>query len=107
MVAVAAEAFVAAGLLDEAEAMVRSARSHQTDIGVPFLDEAEGRVLLAQGEAAEARKLLTAVAEQAAARGFRLVEWRARTLAAEAIAFTGGIRRGDHGSRRGERSPHP
>ena len=84
-VAVAAEAFVAAGLLDEAEAMVRSARSHQTDVGVAFLDEAEGRVLLAQGETAEARKLLTAVAKQAAARGFRLVEWRARALAAEAI----------------------
>ena len=84
-VAVAAEAFVAAGLLDEAEAMVRSARSHQTDVGVAFLDEAEGRVLLAQGEVAEARKLLTAVAEQAAARGFRLVEWRARALAAEAL----------------------
>ena len=30
--------------------MVRSARSHQTDVGVAFLDEAEGRVLLAQGE---------------------------------------------------------
>ena len=84
-VAVAVEAFVAAGLLDEAEAMVRSARSHQTDVGVAFLDEAEGRVLLAQGEVAEARKLLTAVAEQAAARGFRLVEWRARALAAEAM----------------------
>ena len=85
VVAVAAEAFVAAGLLDEAEAMVRSARSHQTDLGVPFLDEAEGRVLLARGEAVEARRLLTSVAEQAAAREFRLVEWRARTLAAEAI----------------------
>jgi class 3 adenylate cyclase len=83
-VAVAAEAFVSAGLVDEAHAMVRTARSHQTDVGVAFLDEAEGRVLLAQGEAAEARKLLTAVAEQAAARKFRLVEWRARTLAAEA-----------------------
>jgi class 3 adenylate cyclase len=83
-VAVAAEAFVSAGLVDEAHAMVRTARSHQTDVGVAFLNEAEGRVLLAQGEAAEARKLLTAVAEQAAARKFRLVEWRARTLAAEA-----------------------
>ena len=105
-VAVAAEAFVAAELLDEAQAMVRSARSRQTDVGVAFLDEAEGRVLLAQGEVAEARKLLTAVAEQAAARGFRLVEWRARALAAEATAFTGGIRGGDHGGRRGESSPH-
>jgi tetratricopeptide (TPR) repeat protein len=84
-VAVAAEAFVAAGLVDEAHAMLRSARSHQTDVGVAFLDEAEGRILLAQGDVEEARKLLTAVAEQAAARGFRLVEWRARALAAEAL----------------------
>ena len=64
---------------------MRSARSLQTDVGLAFLDEAEGRVLLAQGEVAKARKLLTAVAEQAAARGFRLVEWRARALAAEAL----------------------
>src|SRR6185312_15818786 len=64
---------------------VRSARSHQTDVGVAFLDEAEGRVLLAHGEVSEARKLLSAVADQAAAGGFRLVEWRARALAAEAL----------------------
>ena len=53
-VAVAAEAFVAAELFDEAQAMVGSARWRQTDVGVAFLDEAEGRILLAQGKAAEA-----------------------------------------------------
>jgi class 3 adenylate cyclase len=84
--AVAVEALTAAGLLDEAQAAVDGARAHPGDGGAPFLDEAQGRILLARGAAAEARPLLAAVAERAAAGGFRLVEWRARTLAAEALA---------------------
>jgi class 3 adenylate cyclase len=83
-VACAAEAFVSAGLLEEAEKMVLAARSLQTEIGVAFLDEAEGRLRLAQGNFAEAERLLTKVVHEAAARDFRLVEWRARTLLAEA-----------------------
>jgi class 3 adenylate cyclase len=81
--ALAVEAFVAAGLLDEAEALVATGRTSA------YLDEARGRILLARGAAEEAVPLLTRVAEEAAARGFRLVEWRARTLAAEALARAG------------------
>jgi class 3 adenylate cyclase len=83
--AVAVEALVAAGLLDEARAVVAAGRAHKTDAGTPYLDEAEGRVLLASGAAAEAAPILASVAREAAARGFRLAEWRARTLAAEAL----------------------
>jgi len=83
---VAVEALVAAGLLDEAQAVVDAARAFQTDADTVYLDQAEGRILLARGDASAAQPLLARMAREAAARGFRLVEWRARTLAAEAGA---------------------
>src|SRR5919109_1455575 len=83
------EAFVAAGPLDDAQAVVDAGRAHPTDVGVAFLDEAQGRILLARGAAAEAQPFLARVARGAGARGFRLVEWRARTLAAEALGRAG------------------
>src|SRR5439155_7531256 len=81
--AVAVEAFVAAGLLDEAQAVVDAGRAYPTDAETAYLDEAQGRILLARGDAGEARPFLARIVREAAARGFRLVEWRARTLAAE------------------------
>jgi class 3 adenylate cyclase len=87
--ALAAEAFVEAGLLDEAQSVVDSGRAHPADLGAPFLDEAQGRILLARGAAAEAEPFLARVAQEASARGYRLVEWRARTLRAEALAGAG------------------
>src|SRR5205807_2077973 len=75
---------VAAGLLDEAQAVVDAGRAYPTDAETAYLDEAQGRILLARGAASEARPFLARIVEVAAARGFRLVEWRARTLAAEA-----------------------
>ena len=87
--AVGVEAFVAAGLLEEAQAVVDSGRAHPIDAGAAYLDEAQGRILLASGAAAQAAPILAAAGHEAAARGFRLVEWRARTLAAEAIAHAG------------------
>ena len=87
--AVGVEALVKVGLLDEAQAGVDAARALELDAGTEFLDEAQGRILLARGEAAKAALTLEAVAHTAAARDFRLVEWRARTLAAEALAQDG------------------
>ena len=87
--AVAVEALVEVGLLDEAQAGVDAARSLGLDIGEAFLDEAQGRILLARGEAGKAKPILETVASTAAARGFRLVEWRARLLIAEALAQLG------------------
>ncbi len=87
--AVAVEALVQAGLLDEAQAVVEAGRARSDDAGQEFLDEAQARILLATDEAARAAPILEAVARTAAARGFRLVEWRARTLAADAFALTG------------------
>jgi class 3 adenylate cyclase len=88
-IALAVEAFAAAGLLDEAQGTVDAARTYPTDAGTPFLDEAQGRILLASGAGAEAAPILASVSQEAAARGFRLVEWRARTLLAEALAHAG------------------
>ena len=82
--AVAVEALVAAGLLQEAQPVVDAGRDSPTDAATAYLDEAQGRILLARGDASAARPLLERMAREAAARGFRLVEWRARTLAAEA-----------------------
>ncbi len=87
--ALAVEAFATAGLLEEAQAVVDHGRVHPTEAGAAFLDEAEGRILLASGSHAKAREILTAAAREAARCGFRLVEWRARTLAAEALAEGG------------------
>jgi class 3 adenylate cyclase len=87
--ALAVEAFAAAGLLDEAQAVVDHGRAHPIEVGAAYLDEAQGRILLASGSNAKARESLTAAAQEAARCGFRLVEWRARTLAAEALAEDG------------------
>jgi class 3 adenylate cyclase len=87
--AVAVEALVNAGLLDEAQAGVDAARALRLDLGEVFLDEAQGRILLARGKPAQAKAVLDTVARTAATRGFRLVEWRARSLVAEALAQLG------------------
>ena len=53
---------------------------------MPFLDLAEGHLLLAKGDVGEARRLLEDAAAEASARGFQLYQWRARILTAEALA---------------------
>ena len=87
--ALAVEAFVAAGLLEDAQAVVDHGRSYPIEAGAAYLDEAQGRILLARGSVEDARESLTAAAREASRCGFRLVEWRARTLAAEALAEGG------------------
>jgi class 3 adenylate cyclase len=87
--AVAVEALLEARLVDEAQAVVDTGRAHPSDAGTVFLDAAEGRILLAHGEVEKAAAILAGVAREAAARGFKLVEWRARTLAAEALGQAG------------------
>src|SRR5205814_3200553 len=59
--ALAVEAFVAADMPDDAQAVVDAGRAHPTDVGAVFLDEAQGRILLARGAAAEAAEVLAQV----------------------------------------------
>jgi len=89
VIAVAVEAFVGAGLLDEAQQLLDAAAAHPSPVGKTFLDEARGRILLARGDGPAAREVLAGLAREASAQGFRLVEWRARVLAAEALGANG------------------
>jgi class 3 adenylate cyclase len=87
--ALGAEAFVAAGELAEAEALLARARAHPTTAGAPFLDEMEGRILLARDEAGAALAPLRRLVEAAEGVGFRLVAMRGRVLLARALAGAG------------------
>jgi adenylate cyclase len=87
--AVAVEAFVAGGRVDEAEELVRRAEGSRAGVGAAGLEIAEGRILLATGKAAEARPLLERAIRGFEEVGLRLWAWRARVLAAEAAAGTG------------------
>jgi class 3 adenylate cyclase len=90
VIALAVEAFVGAGLLDEAATLLARARPLPAMAGGSvLLDQAEGRILLARRECEPAAELLARVAEETAARGYRLVELRTRTLLAEALAGAG------------------
>jgi class 3 adenylate cyclase/tetratricopeptide (TPR) repeat protein len=94
--AVAVEALTAARNIDEARSLLDGGRAYQSDEPSPYLEEAEGRLLLASGLPAEARQVLTALATKASRRGYQLVSWRARTLAAEALARIGSVSEAEH-----------
>jgi hypothetical protein len=83
---VAVEALVAAELTSEAEQLLEAARAAAIDVGTEFLDEAQARISLATGDTERARPLLELVVHEAIARGYRLIEWRARLLQSELLA---------------------
>jgi class 3 adenylate cyclase len=87
--AVAVEALVAGGCLDEAEDLLARTRRAPSDLGAAGLDISEGRILLAAGKAAEARPHLEGARSAFEDSGLRLWAWRAAGLAAEAAARTG------------------
>jgi len=94
-VGAAVEALVAEGALDEARRLLDGSRTHPFPLGLAALDEAEGRVLLVEGDVEGALPVLARAAEGSARLGYRLFAWRARTLLAEAHAT-----RGDRGRAR-------
>jgi adenylate cyclase len=87
--AVAVEALVAGGLLDEANALLARAKRVRAELGGAGLEIAEGRILLAAGKAAEARPRLEQALRAFEESGLRLWAWRAGALAAEAAARAG------------------
>jgi class 3 adenylate cyclase len=87
--AIAVEALVAGGLLDEAKALLERAKRQPAELGAAGLEIAEGRILLASGRAAEARTLLDDAIRAFENSGLRLWAWRAQELAAEAAARSG------------------
>ena len=82
-VAVGVEGLLAGGAVDEAGAAVTRAKEQPVELGQAGLDLAEGRVLLARGEAAEAGPLFARARAAFEAVGLRLWAWRATALEAE------------------------
>jgi class 3 adenylate cyclase len=87
--AVAGEAFVAAGLIDDARELADTARSHPSPAGLAWLDELDGRILLANGEPGEALGLLSNAVEEADRSGFPLAATRMRVALARAAVAAG------------------
>src|SRR5512132_2235350 len=88
-VALGVEALVAGGATDEAAALLRRAKRAATELGQAALAIAEARILLAAGNATEARPLLEGALRKLESSDLRIWTWQARTLAAEAAAATG------------------
>jgi class 3 adenylate cyclase len=87
--AVAVEALVAGGFLDEAEAVLSRSRRGRGELGGAGLEIAEGRILLASGKAADALPHLERAMREFGNAGLRIWAWRAGVLAAEAAALAG------------------
>jgi class 3 adenylate cyclase len=86
---VGVEAFVAAEMLDEASFLIEIGRAHRTPAGIAFLDQAEGRLLLAKEDPASAVSLLERAIGAFEKAGYRLEELRSQILLAEAKARLG------------------
>jgi class 3 adenylate cyclase len=87
--ALAAEAFIAAGRLAEAEELMERARSRPTPTGVAFVDDMEGRIRLARADADGAIAPFRRFVDAARDAGFRVAELRERVLLARALGESG------------------
>jgi adenylate cyclase len=85
----AVEGLLAGGAPDEAAALVSRAKQQLIPLGKAGLELAEGRILLATGDAEGARRLLEGALAGFEASKLQLWAWRARALAAEAAAEAG------------------
>jgi class 3 adenylate cyclase len=83
------EAFVAAGRLEDARRLIDAGRAAPMSAGVAFVDEADGRLLLATGQPEAALAVLERAAEAASRAGYTLWEVRARILLGAAHAAAG------------------
>src|ERR1700730_5575600 len=83
------QAFLADGRLAEARALVQQAEAVRTSAGVGFLDQARGRLGLAEGNAGEAVDHLARAAEAARGAGYLVDELQSRSLLVEALARSG------------------
>ena len=86
---IAVEAFVAGGEIDGAGEVLELAQAHPADTASSFLDEMQGRILLARGDAAGAIPFLRATVDAAQREGYAMVELRVRALLGEAYGRAG------------------
>ncbi len=87
--ALAAEVLGPAGRVEELEGLAAAARARPTDAGAAYLDEIEGRLALARGEASQAAEGFRTLVDAASEAGYRLVELRGGILRARAEAAAG------------------
>jgi class 3 adenylate cyclase len=86
---IAIEAFVAVGALDEAWPLLRRTKDAPVQLGGAGIELAEGRLLVAIGEPAEARPHLDRALEAFEHAGLKLWLWRTMVVAAEAAGAAG------------------
>jgi class 3 adenylate cyclase len=82
----ASDVFTAAGRLDEVERLAAAARARPAEAGAAYLDQIEGALALALGEAKAAEAHYGALLEAAIEAGYPLVELRARVQRARALS---------------------
>jgi class 3 adenylate cyclase len=87
----AAEVFAAVGRRDQVEHLAATARARPTEAGAAYLDQMEGLLALAGGQAEDAAASFGVLIEAAADAGYPLVELRGRTLLARARAAGGAM----------------
>ncbi len=87
--ALGAEVLAALGRYDQVERLAAAAREHPTEAGAVYLDQIEGLLALARGDAAEAAARLDTFVRAASDAGYRLVELRGRVQRARAWAAGG------------------
>jgi class 3 adenylate cyclase len=86
---VAVEAFLAADRVDDARELIAKGRAEPSPAGLPLLDEAEARVLLAEQLPTDAVPLLRGAVAEMTRLGHRVAAWRATVALAEALAISG------------------
>ena len=89
--AVAVEAFLAVDDLESADEALAYGRANPADTGAAYVDEMEGRILLARGNAAGAAPFLRRAIAAAEDAGYPLVALRAQVLLARAIGAVGDL----------------
>ena len=87
--ALATEAFLAGGEIDVTAELLDRARRRPTTAGAAYMDEMDGRIRLARGDAAGAVMPLRRFVEAAAEAGFTLAELRGRVVLARALGESG------------------
>jgi class 3 adenylate cyclase len=90
-IAIAVEALIAAGELDEARELAERGTAGPGDTGAAFIHEAQGRVLVAVGDHERAVADLRAAVADAETAGYPLIALRARVVLARALDGAGDV----------------
>jgi class 3 adenylate cyclase len=90
-IAIAVEALIAGGEVEDGRALAERATAGPGDTGVAFINEARGRVLVATGEPAQAVAPLRAAIADAQTAGYPMIALRARVVLVRALGGAGEV----------------